>query len=86
MIYLASPYSHAKRKVRERRFEMACRATARLIHAGQPAFSPIVHSHPLVRFGLPTDWEFWQRCDRAAEYGRPDPDRPPTGCPGSQSS
>ena len=65
MIYLASPYSHAQREVRERRFEMACRATAQLIHSGQPAFSPIVHSHPLVRFGLPTDWEFWQRCDRA---------------------
>ena len=23
-----------------------------------------MHSHPLVRFSLPTDWEFWQRNDR----------------------
>jgi hypothetical protein len=27
-------------------------------------FSPIVHSHPLTAFGLPTDWAFWERCDR----------------------
>jgi uncharacterized protein DUF1937 len=26
-------------------------------------FSPIVHGHPLVRFGLPTDWSFWQQFD-----------------------
>ena len=26
-------------------------------------YSPIVHGHPLVRFGLPTDWAFWQRFD-----------------------
>ena len=64
MIYLASPYTHTEPQVSERRFEMACRATAELIRGGQPTFSPIVHSHPLVRFGLPTDWEFWQRNDR----------------------
>ena len=25
---------------------------------------PIVHSHPLVEYGLPTDWEFWSRFAR----------------------
>ena len=64
MIYLASPYSHPDRHVSERRFELACRATAQLIRCGHATFSPIAHSHPLVRFGLPTDWEFWQQCDR----------------------
>ena len=64
MIYLASPYSHSEPNVRAARYEMACQATAAIIREGQPVFSPIVHSHPLVRFGLPTDWEFWQRCDR----------------------
>jgi len=28
-------------------------------------FSPIVHSHPLVAFALPTGWDFWERIDRA---------------------
>jgi len=63
MIYLASPYSHPDPLVREARFDAACRATADLVHAGQVVFSPIVHGHPLVRFGLPTDWAFWQRFD-----------------------
>ena len=27
-------------------------------------FSPIVHGHPLVDHGLPTDWSFWERFDR----------------------
>jgi Domain of unknown function (DUF1937) len=61
MIYLASPYSHPNPMVRETRFEAACRTTARLIQAGQTVFSPIVHGHPLVHYGLPTDWSFWQR-------------------------
>ena len=65
MIYLASPYSHPDPNVREQRYQAACRATAELLRSGEPAFSPIVHSHVLVRFGLPGDWEFWQRSDRA---------------------
>ena len=63
MIYLASPYSHPDPVVREARFDAACRATADLIRGGQAVFSPIVHGHQLVRFGLPTDWAFWQRFD-----------------------
>jgi nucleoside 2-deoxyribosyltransferase len=64
MIYLASPYSNPNPPVRQARFDAACLAVSRLIHAGQVVFSPIVHGHPLVRFGLPTDWAFWQRFDR----------------------
>jgi hypothetical protein len=63
MIYIASPYSHPDPLVREARFDAACRATADLFLAGRAVFSPIVHGHPLVRFGLPTDWAFWQRFD-----------------------
>jgi Domain of unknown function (DUF1937) len=63
MIYLASPYTHPDPQVRKVRFDAACRATAQLIRAGQAVFSPIVHGHPLVRFGLPTDWSFWQWFD-----------------------
>ena len=65
MIYLASPYSHPDKRVRQRRFNASCQVTAALMRAGLIVFSPIVHSHPLTRHGLPGDWEFWQRYDRA---------------------
>ena len=63
MIYLASPYSHPDPAIRDQRYLAACRATVRLLLAGQTVFSPIVHGHALVAFGLPTDWEFWARHD-----------------------
>lgn len=64
MIYLASPYSHPDGAVREQRFRDACCVTARLMERGLTVFSPIVHGHPLVSHGLPTDWPFWERFDR----------------------
>jgi nucleoside 2-deoxyribosyltransferase len=64
MIYLASPYSHPDYDERERRFTAACYATVQLIQSGHVVFSPIVHGHPLVWHGLPTDWPFWERIDR----------------------
>ena len=65
MIYLASPYSHPDAAVREQRFHAACRAAAALLRAGRAVFSPVVHGHPLVAHGLPTDWPFWQQFGRA---------------------
>ena len=65
MIYMASPYSHPDPAVRQWRFDAACRAAARMVRAGMFIFAPIVHSHPLTLYGLPGDWEFWQRYDRA---------------------
>lgn len=64
MLYLASPYSHPIPAVREMRFVSACWATAELMKRGENVFSPIVHSHPLVRYGLPNTWEFWEGVDR----------------------
>lgn len=64
MIYLASPYSHPEVVVRERRFREACQAVVTLLASGLTVFSPIVHGHPLVDHGLPTDWPFWERFDR----------------------
>jgi|SRR6516225_6141863 hypothetical protein len=64
MIYLACPYSHADLGVREHRFREACRATAALIRAGHVVFCPVVHFHALVDYGLPTDWQSWERIDR----------------------
>lgn len=64
MIYLATAYSHPDPEVREWRFLQACRAAAALLRAGVTVFSPIAHSHPIARFGMPTSWEFWSQVDR----------------------
>ncbi len=64
LTYLASPYTHPDPAVRQWRFEAACRLTATLMRAGQMVFSPVVHSHPLTRYGLPKGWDFWRRYDR----------------------
>ena len=64
MMYLASPYSDPDPGVREARFRAACRAAAELMRAGHVVHCPVVHSHPLTAFGLPTDWSYWERCDR----------------------
>ncbi|HUP81987.1 MAG TPA: DUF1937 family protein [Pirellula sp.] len=63
MIYLASPYTHVDAAVRESRFDAACLATSTLMRAGLSVYAPIVHSHPLVRYGLPIEWQFWQAHD-----------------------
>ena len=59
MIYLCSPYTDADPAVREARFDAVCRAAASLIRQGKTIFSPVAHSYPICRFGLPGDWEFW---------------------------
>ena len=65
MIYLASPYTHPDPVVRERRVMLACSATVTLMRRDMIVFSPIVHGHPLLDFGLPIDWSYWERFDRA---------------------
>ena len=34
-----------------------------MLRCGIDAFSPICHSHPLVEYGVPGDWEFWRDYD-----------------------
>ena len=65
MIYICSPYTSSDPVIREARFEAACRITAELIRQGKPTFSPVAYSHPLCRYSLPLDWQFWQRIDLA---------------------
>lgn len=66
MIYLASPYSHPDPNVRQQRFEQVCLAASVLMRHGWLVFSPIAHSHPIaLAGGLPTNFEFWQRWNRA---------------------
>jgi hypothetical protein len=66
MIYLATPYSHPDRAVRELRFREVNRVAAELMRAGVHVFSPISHSHSISLMGnLPTDWGYWKEYDRA---------------------
>jgi hypothetical protein len=65
MIYLASPDSHPDPAVREQRFHAACAGAVELIRAGHDVYCPVVLGHPLVDYGLPTEWKFWERQARA---------------------
>ena len=64
LIYLASPYSHPNPATRQLRFDMVCEFAARLASDGKIVFCPIAHTHPLEKYGLPRDWDFWQRFDQ----------------------
>lgn len=66
MTYLAVPYSHPDRAVREERFRSANRQAAKMMAGGQHVFSPISHTHPIAEAGdLPLGWEYWETYDRA---------------------
>lgn len=66
LIYLASPYSDPDAQVRTKRFHEVCLVAAKLMERGFLIFSPIAHTHPIAAVGgLPKDWEFWERYDRA---------------------
>jgi hypothetical protein len=64
MIYLASPYSHDDPGIRAERFRLACIAAGNLMRDGQHVFSPIAHTHPIARTGLPGGWDFWAEFDK----------------------
>jgi len=64
-IYLACPYSHTDPNVRQKRFEQANMAAAKLMQEGHHVFSPISHTHPIALAGdLPKGWDYWQEYDR----------------------
>lgn len=63
--YLAIPYSHPDPRVRDIRFEIANLVSASLMRKDEVVFSPITHSHPLVPYNLPSDWNYWKSQDVA---------------------
>jgi hypothetical protein len=65
-IYLACPYSHPDRRVREFRFNIATQIAGLLIQEGHLVFSPITHSHPIAEVAdLPKGWEYWKEFDES---------------------
>lgn len=67
--YLAIPYSCKieliKSQLETLRFAIANCIASHLMKKGEIVFSPISHTHPMVEFGLPTDWEYWKTQDVA---------------------
>ncbi len=61
-IYLAIPYSKVDKELA---YKVANIIAAQLIREGNIVFSPITHSHPLVEYGLPNTWEFWEAQDKS---------------------
>ena len=63
-IYLACPYSHPVKAVRNDRFRAVSRKAAELMQQGHIVFSPISHSHPIADYiENHTDHNFWMKQD-----------------------
>jgi hypothetical protein len=63
LYYIASPYSSKFKHIKERRYDSVCKAVSVFLKAGFMAMSPISLSHPIVRYGVPEDWSFWNKFD-----------------------
>ncbi len=60
IIYLASPYSHPEKHVRELRYHQVTEYAAKQIALGNIVFSPITYGHILSEYeDMPTNWKFW---------------------------
>ena len=64
-VYLACPYSHPDKKIREWRVEQANQKAAELMMQGYLVFSPLSHSHPISEYCDvdPCDNGFWLEQD-----------------------
>ena len=65
VLYLACPYTHDYELVWQVRSAAVTRKAAELIRGGMSVFSPVTHSRAMERYGLPTDWDFWESVCRA---------------------
>jgi len=64
-IYLASPYTHDDPAIMEERYLAVCLKASQLAKEYH-VYSPIIHWHPVAKLhGLPRDWEFWKKMNRA---------------------
>lgn len=67
MIYLAQPYTHPEKSVRNYRYNAALHICADYTKMGFLIYSPIIHYHNVAeRFHLPTDFPFWRELNFSA--------------------
>lgn len=65
LFYLASPYSHKCKIIKEYRYFLVAAAAAELYQAGFNLLEPIGSGHPIaIRYDLPQGYEYWQKRDR----------------------
>ena len=63
-IYLACPYSHPVKAVRNDRFRAANKKAAELMQGGHIVFSPLSHSCPIADYlDNHIDHDFWMKQD-----------------------
>ena len=73
-VYLASPYTcnkdgkefgdgYERKMIQNMRFMQVCHAACAMMHQGIFVYSPIAHTVPIARFGLPDGYEFWREYD-----------------------
>lgn len=65
LVYLASPYSHKDPNIMNERFEIVQEVAVNMLSQNIYAFSPIAYNHPMLKFNLPGNWEFWEEYDKA---------------------
>lgn len=60
-IYLACPYTHKDKKVRDKRVRTVSKKAAELIEQGNIVFSPLSHSERISKYckADPCDQKFW---------------------------
>jgi len=64
IIYLALPYMHDNKFIKEFRAMVSDVIAADLMAKGHVVFAPISMCHGMaVKYGLPGDWGFWARMD-----------------------
>ena len=59
-VYLAIPYSKIDNELS---YNIANEVTFYFLNMGYNVFSPITHSHPLTKYGIRGDWDFWEKID-----------------------
>jgi len=65
MIYVASPYTHKKKKIMEERYRAVAAFCTDAIKKDFFVYSPIVHWHPVATmYDLPIDYYWWARMDK----------------------
>lgn len=79
LIYLAAPYTYHKRthnpllafyywirgiNIRWFRFESVNKAASIIFKSGNFVFSPISHTRPIAKYGLPSDFKFYETYDK----------------------
>lgn len=72
LIYIASPYSHPEKDVRDARVRAAAAYAARLFNLNVPCYSPIAHWAPIAdAFSLPHGIDaYWSQDEAVLQFAR----------------